>query len=227
MTKHYLLIGASSKMAQVTAERLKEHTLHLFSRTPPSLPNAHYYPVDITDREATLPTLDTPLDGLVYFPGTIDLKPFSQLKSEDFQRDWQINCLGAVRTIQKYLPLLSEGSSIVLISSVAVSQGMAYHTSIASAKGALESFGRALAAELAPRVRVNMVAPSLTDTPLASSLLNTESKHQHSSQRHPLQKIGTASDQAAAICYLLSEESSWVTGQVLHVDGGFSTLKLI
>ncbi|MCH9628205.1 MAG: hypothetical protein S4CHLAM2_18610 [Chlamydiales bacterium] len=227
MTKNYLLVGAHSQMAQATAARLKEHTLHLFSRTPLSLPNGQDYSVDSTDLNVPLPSLETPLDGLVYFPGTINLKPFGQLTKDDFQHDWHINCLGAVRTIQKYLPLLSEGSSIVLISSVAVSQGMAYHTSIASAKGALEGFGRALAAELAPRIRVNMIAPSLTDTPMATSLLNSETKKEHASQRHPLQKVGTPSDHAAAICYLLSDESSWVTGQVLHVDGGFSTLKLI
>lgn len=128
--------------------------------------------------------------------------------------------------IKHFLPKIEAGS-IVLMSTVAVRQGMAYHASIGSAKGAVEGLTRSLAAELAPKVRVNAVAPSLTDTPLAEQLLNNDTKREHADARHPLQRNGSPEDIAAAIAFLLSAESSWITGQVLHVDGGLSSLKMI
>jgi NAD(P)-dependent dehydrogenase (short-subunit alcohol dehydrogenase family) len=168
------------------------------------------------------------LDGLVYCPGTINLKPFHRLKAEDFLEDFEINVMGAVKSIQDMLPLLkkSENASVVMFSTIAVQQGMGFHSSVAASKGAIEGFARALAAELAPKIRVNVVAPSIVNTPLADRLLNTDDKVKASEKRHPLQKIGTADDIAAMAQLLLSDESSWITGQIMHVDGGMSAIKL-
>jgi NAD(P)-dependent dehydrogenase (short-subunit alcohol dehydrogenase family) len=155
------------------------------------------------------------------------LKPFHLLRSRDFVRDLEVNYLGAVKTLQHYLPRLREAdsASVVLLSTVAVQTGLAFHASVAGAKGAVEGLTRALAAELAPKIRVNAVAPSLTDTPLARSLLNQPAKRESASKRHPLQRIGTPADIASAVCFLLADESGWITGQVIAVDGGLSRIR--
>lgn len=167
-------------------------------------------------------------DGLVYLPGTILLKPFQRLSATDFQQDFQVNVLGFVQCMQAMLPRLkkADGSSVVLFSTVAAKVGLGFHASISSAKGALEGLALSLASELAPsKIRVNVVAPSLTDTPLASALLNTPEKLEASAKRHPLQRVGTVDDMASAARFFLSEGASWITGQCLSVDGGMSKLK--
>ncbi|MFM7054290.1 MAG: SDR family NAD(P)-dependent oxidoreductase, partial [Bacteroidota bacterium] len=182
---------------------------------------------DVTNAQSPLPELTSPINGLVYCPGSITLKPFRSLKADDFMNDFQINLLGAVRCIQQYLPRLLETSnpSIVLFSTVAVQSGMAFHASVSAAKGAVEGFGKALAAELAPKVRVNVIAPSLTATPMAEKLTNSEAKLKASEERHPLKRIGQPDEIASMAKYLLSPEAAWVTGQVFHIDGGMSSLK--
>ena len=173
-----------------------------------------------------LPELEEALDGLVYFPGSITLKPFRSLKQADFQNEIEINVLGAVNAIQKYSSKLTEGSSIVLFSTVAVQIGMPFHSAVAVAKGAIEGLTRALAAEFAPKVRVNCIAPSLTHTKMAEKFLSTPEKEEAAGQRHPLKKVGKPEDLAKAVDFLLNQSSEWMTGQILHVDGGMSTLKL-
>jgi len=168
------------------------------------------------------------LHGLVYSVGSITLKPFNRLTDEDFLRDFQLNALGAARMIQQAIKPLKNaaGSSIVLISTVAARTGMPYHASIAAAKGAVEGLALTLAAELAfQQIRVNVVAPSLTDTPLAQGLLSTPEKREASARRHPLGKIGQPEDISQLIAFLLSDDSSWMTGQVIGVDGGLGKLK--
>jgi NAD(P)-dependent dehydrogenase (short-subunit alcohol dehydrogenase family) len=173
------------------------------------------------------PSVSGAVDALIYLPGTITLKPFAQLSDADFVKDWEINFLGAMRAIRAYLPALkmSKAASITLVSTVAVESGFAYHTSISAAKGAIEGALRALAAELAPTIRVNGVAPSLTKTPLSEFLLNSEAKTEASAGRHPLKRIGEPDDIADAIIYLI--DSTWVSGQILHIDGGISSLKMV
>lgn len=179
---------------------------------------------DLAQEDTPLPDLNEPLHGLVYCPGSINLKPFRGLKQADFLTDLQINYLGAVRCIQKYMANLSQnpGSGIVLFSTVAVGKGMAFHASIAGAKGAVEGLTRSLAAELAPKVRVNAIAPSITQTPLADKLLNAEAKLFAAKERHPLKQVGQSQDIAHAVLFAL--DNAWLTGQVIGVDGGLSTL---
>ena len=227
--KNILLIGGSYGIGLAIAQELHNgNNIFVASRTNENLAglNVTHIPFD-----ASIDTLDTSklpavIDGLVYCPGSINLRPFRGLKPEAFEADLQINFISLVKVIQAVLPNLtaSEQSSIVLFSSVAASMGMPFHTSVAAAKGAIEGFAKALAAEYAPKIRVNVIAPSLTDTPLADKFLNNETKQEKSAERHPLKRFGKPEDSAQMASFLLSDKSSWISGQIFHVDGGMSTL---
>lgn len=171
--------------------------------------------------------LPAKLGGLAYCPGSIDLRPARSLRPDDLRRAFEVNVVGAFRCIQASLPLMKgvEGAGIVLFSTVAVGQGMAFHAAVSAAKGGVEGLARALAAELAPAIRVNAVAPGLVDTPLADRLLNTPEKRAASAERHPMKRIGSAEDVAGMAAYLLSPQAAWITGQVVAVDGGLSRLR--
>jgi len=182
----------------------------------------------LSDGASLLDFLPEKIHGLVYAVGSITLKPFSRLTEDDFITEYRLNVVGAAKTIQQTYRSLrnANSSSIVLISSVAARNGMSYHASIAAAKSGVEGLALSLAAEFASQnIRVNVIAPSLTDTPMASNLLNTLDKREASAKRHPLGRIGKPEDIASAISYFLSDESSWITGQVLGVDGGMGNLK--
>lgn len=227
--KNILLIGGSYGIGNALAKELQnEANVIVACRTQENLTNLNikYIPFDATSETLDITILPSTIDGLVYCPGSINLRPFKGLKSETFEADLQINFIGLVKVIQAVLPNLvaSEQSSIVLFSSVAVSMGMPFHTSVAASKGAIEGFAKALAAEYAPKIRVNVIAPSLTDTPLADKFLSNEEKREKSALRHPLKRFGTAEDIAQMASFLLSDKSSWITGQIFHVDGGMSTL---
>jgi NAD(P)-dependent dehydrogenase (short-subunit alcohol dehydrogenase family) len=228
MNKTVLVIGASSGIGAAICNKLlgEGNRVVGFSRNAPENQLIEYHQVDVLNQPDSWPSLDMPLDGLVYCPGSINLKPFNRLSREDFLKDFEINALAAASSIKQYLPQLKQikGSSIVLFSTVAVQRGMPFHASVAMAKGAVEGLTRALAAEFAPTIRVNCIAPSLTDTPMAKALVNTEAKATSSNERHPLKRIGTPNDIAEAACWLLSDNSSWTTGQILHVDGGLSVI---
>jgi 3-oxoacyl-[acyl-carrier protein] reductase len=195
-----------------------------------SLPtsNLHFLALDITKESISADFLPEVLNGLVYAPGSINLKPFNRLSQEDFLNDWQVNVMGAITSLQTALPMLkkSDSASVVLYSTVAVSLGMPFHASIAAAKGAIEGLTKSLAAELSPKIRVNCIAPSLTNTSLAEKLLNTPEKMEASGKRHPLQRVGNANEMAEMTCFLLSSTASWMTGQILHLDGGMSSIKM-
>jgi 3-oxoacyl-[acyl-carrier protein] reductase len=226
----FIIVGASSGIGFQLAKNLsdKGHTIYALNRNKvdlDSIPNCQFHEVDIAMEIPNFPNIDGAIDGLIYCPGTINLKPFRALKSEDFLNEYNINFMGAVKSIKQYLPNLQLGEfpSIVLFSTVAVQTGMSFHASIASAKGAIEGLTRSLAAEFAPKIRVNAIAPSLTATPLADKLINNESKLKASEDRHPLKKIGSSSDMSQAVEFLLN--ANWMTGQIMHIDGGMSALR--
>ncbi|MGB3588977.1 MAG: SDR family oxidoreductase [Tunicatimonas sp.] len=229
--KNILLIGGTSGIGKATLDILLEEgaSITVASRQAPSdHENITHIPLDVLEMTDELDALPEQLHGLVYTPGTITLKPFQSLKPADFQREIELNAIGAVKVIQAALKNLraAKGASVVMFSTVAVQLGLNFHTAVAMAKGAVEGLGRALAAELANKnVRVNVVAPSLTDTPLADNLLSTDEKKEASNKRHPLGRYGKPDDIAQAVVYLLSDNSSWVTGQVFHIDGGLSSVK--
>lgn len=224
-TKNFLIIGGSSGIGKALTRQLSQagHNVISTSRTDSDL-----YSFDAVTDQFTLSELPHVLDGVVYCPGTINLKPFHRLTENDFMEDFRINVLGAVRTLQQILPLLKNANqaSVVLFSTVAVQNGMAFHASVATAKGAVEGLARSLAAEWAPKIRVNVIAPSLTNTRLAEKLLATDEKKKAAAERHPLKRIGDAEDIARMTAFLLTNQSSWVTGQVFHVDGGLSGVRM-
>jgi NAD(P)-dependent dehydrogenase (short-subunit alcohol dehydrogenase family) len=228
--KNILLIGASSGIGKATAEKLSQHhrVYGSFNSNPSTHNDIHYFKYNVLEDELNLEELPDVIHGLVYCPGAIHLLPFKRISEDQFLDDYRLQVTGAVKTIQRILPRLrkAENASIVLFSTVAVQSGFNFHTLVAASKGAIEGLTRSLAAEFAPKIRVNAIAPSLTDTPLAGKLLSTESKKESNAARHPMKRIGTENDMANAVAYLLFEESSWMTGQILKVDGGISSIKM-
>ncbi len=230
MSKNILLIGGSHGIGNAIVQNMHEgNNIYVASRENENLPDGvtHIAFDALTDTLDTS-TLPEELHGFVYCPGSINLKPFKMLKQEHFEEDLQINFLSLVKVCREVLPLLvkSGEGSVVFFSTVAVGRGMHFHTSVAAAKGAIEGFSKALAAEYAPTLRINVIAPSLVDTPLAGRLLSSEDKKEKMADLHPLKRVGTPEDIASIAQFLLSDRSTWITGQVIGVDGGKSTLNM-
>lgn len=229
MKKNIVLIGGSYGIGAAILELLgNSHEIHVASRTAEGLPQfvIHHSFNALEDDISTLGLPDR-IDALVYCPGSINLRPFKMLRPESFVEDMEINFFALERVVHGLLPNLknSEQASLVFFSTVAVKVGMPFHTSVAAAKGAIEGFAKALAAEYAPSFRVNVIAPSLTNTPLAEKLLSSEEKIEKMGGRHPLKRVGTPEDIAQIAEFLISDKSSWMTGQIIGVDGGTSTLQ--
>ncbi len=231
--KNYIVVGGSSGIGRDLAGKLLDrgHSVTVLSRREPEIENSgklNWIKFDVLEDDPDDLDLPEEIHGLAYCPGSINLRPFRGLKIEDFRDDYEINVIGAVKILKASLKSLQAtgSSSIVMFSTVAVGQGMPFHASVAAAKGAVEGLVRSLAAELAPKVRVNAIAPSLTDTPMAEKLLNNDRKKEASSERHPLKRVGETNDIASMAGFLLSDDSGWISGQVIGVDGGLSSLRI-
>jgi 3-oxoacyl-[acyl-carrier protein] reductase len=226
--RNILIVGATRGVGRALAEKLSDdRVLWTASRAASSPLGASHIEWDASTDDLPAESLPTRLDGLVYCPGTIRLMSFPRLSDQMFHEDLEINLFGAIRALRSTLPSLKASSnpSVVLFSTVAVSIGMPMHASVSAAKGALEGLTRSLAAEFAPKIRVNAIAPSITDTSLAAGILRNERLRHASAARHPLERIGLANDIAGTARFLLSPESAWMTGQIIHVDGGIGTLR--
>ncbi|PRP66583.1 SDR family NAD(P)-dependent oxidoreductase [Nonlabens agnitus] len=230
MSRNILLIGGSHGIGNAIVQHLHEgNNVYVASRENENLPDGvTHITFDASTDSIDTSQLPESLDGFVYCPGSINLKPFKMLKQEQFEEDMAINFFSLIKVTRDIMPLLTKSGngSVVFFSTVAVQTGMPFHTSVAAAKGAIEGFAKALAAEYAPTVRVNVIAPSLVDTPLAGRLLNSDDKKEKMGNLHPLKRVGTAEDIAGLAVYLLEQNAGWMTGQVLGLDGGKSTLDL-
>ena len=226
--KKYLIIGGSYGIAKELIKLLDQNGdyCYVISKTKPEYSfNGEHFSLDVLADE--LPALSS-LDGIVYAVGTINLKPFNRLTLTDFQNDMNVNFYGAVKVIQHYLTALkaSEKASVVLFSSVAAQRGMTFHASIAAAKGAVEGFTKSLAAEFAPKIRVNAIAPSIVDTPLASGILRNEKVVENMVAKHPLKRILQPQDVAKTAFFLVSDASEGITGQIIVQDNGLISLSV-
>ena len=210
----FLVVGGSSGIGLQVTNQLAAagHTVHATYNTHAieNAGNIHYHNINVLDENINLDFLPASIEGIVYCPGAISLRPFNRIPADDFIKDYTLQVVGAVKIIQAALLKLKESKngSIVLFSTVAVQLGLNFHSLVASSKGAIEGLTKALAAELAPTIRVNCIAPSLTNTPLAASLLNSEQKIDANAQRHPLKRVGTPLDIANAVEFLLTDKSS-------------------
>jgi len=229
--KNILVIGGSSGIGLALVTLLSpDNNVYVASRSSERIDGlkVNYIPFDATKDTIDTSLLPETLDGFVYCPGSINLRPFKGLKIEAFTDDFEINVMGAVKSLKSVLGLLlasTEASSVVFYSTVAVQTGMPFHSSISASKGAIEGLTRSLAAEFAPKIRVNAIAPSIVDTPLASKFLNNDVKMEKANERHPLGRIGTAKELADVTAFLLGDQSSWMTGRILQIDGGIGNLK--
>ncbi len=230
--KNFLIIGHSSgvgnALTKILCKDAKVYGTYNTNKVNFENEQVQSTYLNVLDETHDFSFLPDTLDALVYCPGAINLKPFTRTKPDEFLNDYKLQVIGAVRCIQACLPKLknSENASIVLFSTVAVTLGFNFHSIVGTNKGAIQGLTKSLAAELAPKISVNCIAPSITNTPLASSLLSTPEKIEANAQRHPLKRIGTAEEIASMAAYLLSENGKWITGQIFNIDGGLSSIKL-
>ena len=228
MKKQFLIIGSNSAIGKEVFSLLQKEDYEVYttSRTSFENPGRHF----IIDNLSTFDNLDglpDSLDGMLYCPGTINLKSIQRLQKEDLDRDLEVNFFGAFHALKSLLPKLKNenGASVVFITTVASNVGMPMHGSISAAKSALHGFAISMAAELAPRIAVNCVAPSLTSSPMAEFLLSNETKLQAAQDRHPLKQIGSPKNVAKVIELLLHAKDHGITGQTFNIDSGLSSLK--
>ena len=231
-TEQYLVIGGSHGIGAGVVHRLLSAGTAVInvSRTPPTVDASDrltHLSLDLTSDKLEKDHLPERLNGLIYCPGSINLGPLRQLGRQSMLEDYQLNVVSAVECLQAAVPALraTGAASAVFFSTVAVAQGMTMHASVASVKGAIEGLTRSLAAELAPKIRVNCIAPGLTNTPLSERFLSSEAKRSAMADKHPLKRVGEVEDIASLAAFLLRPEASWITGQVIGVDGGMSSVR--
>lgn len=224
--KNIVIIGGSKGIGNAILKSIPEnYNVHNISRTSVQKTNVTHYNCDVLTDE--LPIIDA-VDALVYCPGSINLKPINRLKLEEFREDFEINVIGAVKAIQHFLPQLKNGNnpSILLFSTVAAKLGMPFHASVAAAKAAVEGLTKSLGAEFAPTIRVNAIAPTVTNTELASKLLRNEKMIENITERHPLKKFLEPKEVAALANFLISEDAKSISGQIFELDCGIVSFKM-
>ncbi len=227
--KNILVVGGSKGIGReiVSSQLEKGNRCYNFSRTESGINNQNLIEKKIDILSGDLPNIEN-IDTVIYCPGSINLKPILQLKEEDFVNDFNINVLGAIKTVKTYLNNLKKGDdpSLLFFSTVAVRQGMPFHSSVSVAKAGIEGLTKSLAAELAPSIRVNCIAPTITRTDMAQRILRNEKIEENIANKHPLKKICEAKDISDMADFLISHNAKNITGQIMHVDGGMSTLKI-
>ena len=226
--KNIVIIGGSKGIGNaILLQQLESNQVHNISRNVPEIthPNLKHYSLDVL--QDALPDIEN-IDVLIYCPGSINLKPIGSLSIDDFRNDFEINVIGAVKTIQKYLPVLKKGSnpSIVLFSTVAAKLGMPFHASIATAKAGIEGLVKSLGAELASVVRINAIAPTITETTLSAGILRNDRMKENMMERHPMKNYLKAEEVASMANYLISDQAKSISGQVFEMDYGIVTFKL-
>ena len=226
--KNIVIIGGSKGIGfEILKQQLENNQVYNISRTAPEIshPNLEHFEINVlTDN---LPEIEN-IDVLIYCPGSINLKPISSLSIDDFRNDFEINVIGAVKTIQKYLPALKKGNnpSIVLFSTVAAKLGMPFHASIATAKAGIEGLVKSLGAELASVVRINAIAPTITETSLAAGILRNDRMKENMMERHPMKNYLKPEEVANMANYLISDHAKSISGQVFEMDYGIVTFKI-
>lgn len=223
-----LVIGGSGGIGEaIVLEQLGTKQVYNISRTAPNIshPNLIHFTADIL--KDALPEIEK-IDAIVYCPGSINLKPILSLSIDDFRNDFEINVIGAVKVIQHYLPALKKGTnpSVVLFSTVAVKLGIPYHASVAAAKGGVEGLVKSLGAELAPAIRINAIAPTITETPLSASILRNDRMKENMSERHPLKRYLQPKEVAKMAHYLISNAAGSISGQIFQMDCGLVSFKI-
>lgn len=221
--KEIVLIGASSSTCQSFVHKYKNN--YNFTSLSRSTNYSDVDDFDILDTNRYL-KIEKQIDGLVYFPGTINLRPFRSLKTENFIEDFNVNVLGLITALKFYQKQFNKGASVVVFSTVAAKLGMPFHASVSTVKSAVSGLAKSLAAEWSPNIRVNCISPSIFKSEMSKRILSSETMIEKINNNHPMKRHGETNDISSLINFLLSEESSWITGQDLSVDGGMSTLKL-
>lgn len=226
--KNIVIIGGSKGIGNaILLQQLETNLVYNISRNEPEIkhPNLKHFPLDVLKDE--LPEIEA-IDTLIYCPGSINLKPIGSLSIDDFRTDFEINVIGAVKTIQKYLPVLKKGTnpSIVLFSTVAVKLGMPFHASIATAKAGVEGLVKSLGAELASVVRINAIAPTITETSLSAGILRNDRMKENMVERHPMKGYLKPEEVANMANFLISENAKSISGQVFEMDYGIVTFKI-
>lgn len=219
--KKILLVGTDSSAA-LSLKKLYSKNYH-FTSMSRNAEQSDVADFDVLNPDTFLKT-DLFYDGIVYFPGTINLKQFTRLSIDDFNKDYEVNVLGLINILKFYIPKLNPGSSVVFFSSVAAKLGMPFHSSVSMVKSAIVGLCKSLSAEYAPKIRFNCVSPSLFESKMSQRLLRNEKVKEKLSQNNPLGRIGSPKDISSIIHFLLSENSSWITGQDISVDGGMSVI---
>ena len=226
--KNIVIIGGSKGIGNaILLQQLENNNVFNISRNAPEVAHANLKHFSINVLEDALPEIEN-IDTLIYCPGSINLKPIGSLSIEDFRTDFEINVIGAVKAIQKYLPKLKKGTdpSIVLFSTVAVKLGMPYHASIATAKAGVEGLVKSLGAELASVIRINAIAPTITETTLAAGILRNDRMKENMVERHPMKGYLKPEEVASMANFLISENAKSISGQIFEMDYGIVSFKI-